>query len=56
MFKKVRNQVLSSIVVLAMVFSLAPAIQVQETKASDVLNVHVSVNASDLAAISCDYI
>ena len=56
MFKKVRNQVLSSIVVFAMVFSLAPAIQVQETKASDVLNVHVSVNASDLAAIRCDAI
>ncbi len=51
-----RNQVLTSIVVVAMVLSLVPAIQVQETKASDVLNVHVSVNASDLAAINCDAI
>lgn len=56
MFRNLRNQVLASIVVVAMVFSLVPAIQVQEAKASDVLNVHVSVNPSDLAAISCDEI
>ncbi len=54
MFKRMKNQVLSSIVVVAMVFSLVPAIQVQEAKASEVLNVHVSVNPSDLAVISCD--
>ena len=56
MFRKVRNQVLSSIVVVAMVLSLVPAIQVQETRASDVLNVKVSVNSTDLAAINCDEI
>lgn len=54
MFKRMRSQVLTSIVVIAMVFSLVPAIQVQEAKASDILNVHVAVNATDLAAISCD--
>ena len=56
MFKRMRNQVLSSIVVLAMVFSLMPAIQVQEAKASDVLNVNVSVRADGVAAISCEEI
>ncbi|MCR5430281.1 MAG: sialidase [Eubacterium sp.] len=41
MFKKMRNQVFSSIVVLAMVFSLVPALQI-ETKADDKIAVQFS--------------
>ena len=41
MFRKVRNQVLSSIVVLAMVFSLMPALQI-ETKADDKITIQFS--------------
>ena len=40
MFRKVRNQVLSSIVVVAMVLSLVPAIQPVKTNAATKLDVH----------------
>ena len=52
MFRKVRNQVLSSIVVVAMVLSLVPAIQPVKTNAATKLDVHVSVNGAGDAAFS----
>ena len=52
MFRKVRNQVLSSIVVVAMVLSLVPAIQPVKTNASTKLDVNVSVNGAGNALFS----
>ncbi len=46
MFKKMRNQVLSSIVVLAMLFSLMPAIQV-ETQAATNVSVDITISGTD---------
>ncbi len=56
MFRKMRNQVLSSIVVLTMLFSLIPVLQAQEVKADTQFDVNVELNADGSADISCDVI
>ena len=52
MIKRMRNQVLSSIVVLAMVFSLVPALQVK-TKADYKFNIKMTIN-NGTATVSWD--
>ncbi len=57
MFKRMRNQVMASIVVLAMVFSLAPVINVESAKADAELGVTVSsINASGAAVLTIEAI